>query len=81
MLHGMADGGMEYLGQGMAIALLTTFYGVILSQLIFQPLATLLEEKSAREVGMQDKIRQVALWVHRKTHPEDLKERIEALLD
>jgi chemotaxis protein MotA len=40
------DGGASNLGQGLAVALITTLYGVILAQLIFKPASRRSEQKS-----------------------------------
>jgi chemotaxis protein MotA len=48
MLMGMNDPGS--IGPAMAVALVTTFYGVILSNLVFLPIAGKLRTRSAREL-------------------------------
>jgi chemotaxis protein MotA len=39
------DGGDSNLGQGLALALITTLYGVILAQLVFKPASRRAEQK------------------------------------
>ena len=39
------DGGTGGLGQGLALALITTLYGVILAQLVFKPASRRAEQK------------------------------------
>jgi chemotaxis protein MotA len=43
-------GGTENLGPGMAVALVTTFYGALSSNLFFLPIADKLENRSEKEV-------------------------------
>jgi len=44
------SGGTENLGPGMAVALVTTFYGALTSNLFFLPIADKLENRSEKEV-------------------------------
>jgi chemotaxis protein MotA len=41
------------IGAGMAVALLTTFYGAIMSNLLFLPMATKLKERSTQEKNLR----------------------------
>ena len=63
----------------MSVALLTTFYGVILAQMLFLPLATLMEEKADREVFFRKKYSHIAKWVFDKVDPLDLNERVQEI--
>jgi len=50
MLFSMSDGGFESIGLNMAVALITTFYGLILANLLFKPIATKLEDRTEQRV-------------------------------
>jgi len=45
------------IGGGMAVALLTTFYGALIANLIFLPLATKLKERSTEEKNLRNLIK------------------------
>ncbi len=55
MLYDMGGGTFDTLGLNMAIALITTFYGLVLANLLFKPIATKLEDRTqlrVRTLGM-----------------------------
>ncbi len=45
LLSNMNTGSMDAIGGGMAVALVTTFYGVLLANLLFKPIAVKLEKR------------------------------------
>ena len=65
----------ELLG-GMGLALITTFYGVLLSNLVFLPLAGKLKRKSEEELMVKDIIVEGIIGIHAKDHPIILRERL-----
>jgi chemotaxis protein MotA len=64
----------------MAIALLTTFYGAILSTMFFSPLASKLERNSADETMISRIYMLGASSIGRKENPRRLETMINALL-
>jgi chemotaxis protein MotA len=68
------------LGRGMALALLTTFYGVLLANLVFNPLATRLERLNEVELATLDVALDGLLTIRRGTSPRNLVERLESYL-
>ena len=50
MLDTMESGNFEHIGSSMAIALITTFYGVLMANIIFKPLGSKLEQKIERDL-------------------------------
>merc|ERR1712098_693853 len=46
MLEVMDAGDLEVIGPRMAVALLTTFYGILLANLVFKPIAVKLERRT-----------------------------------
>lgn len=68
------------IGPGMAVALLTTFYGAVLATMVFSPLASKLERNSAEE-GIVHQIHVLGcLSIARKENPRHLETQINALL-
>ncbi|MFQ6673339.1 MAG: motility protein A [Fidelibacterota bacterium] len=65
----------ELLG-GMGLALITTFYGVLLSNLVFLPLAGKLKRKSEEELMVKDIMVEGIIGIHAKDHPIVLREKL-----
>lgn len=51
MLGELGGGNLNAIGEGMALALITTVYGVVLANLIFRPIAIKLEQRTAQRVA------------------------------
>lgn len=67
-------------GPQMAVALITTFYGVVLANLIFLPMASKLETKTDEEVFMKQIIIEGVIGVQSGQNPRILKEKLSAFL-
>lgn len=68
------------IGPAMAVALLTTFYGAVMANIVFIPIAKKLEERSEEDaLFMQIMIEGVAS-VQRGEHPSVVKDKLEAFL-
>ena len=68
------------IGPSMAIALLTTFYGVILSNMIFTPLVSKLEQNSEEEDLINRLYRVAAVSIRKQENPRRLEMLLNALL-
>ncbi|KAB8138339.1 flagellar motor protein MotP [Gracilibacillus oryzae] len=68
------------LGPSMAVALLTTFYGSLLSNLVFIPMAGKLESKTSQEVFIKQVIIEGVIGVQSGQNPRILKEKLSAFL-
>jgi len=78
MLSNLSD--PSSIGPAMAVALLTTFYGAIMANVVFLPMATKLEERSAEDcLFMQIMIEGVSS-LQRGDHPTIVKEKLQAFL-
>lgn len=51
MLRELGSGDIARVGSGMAVAMLATLYGVVLSNLIFKPIAIKIEQRTQRRVA------------------------------
>lgn len=69
MLAGLEQGNMEVIGQHMAIALITTFYGILLSNLIFRPIAERLERHIHHQLKLISLIMEGVELIHQNRHP------------
>lgn len=70
----------EQLGTGMALALLTTLYGVVLANLLILPLATKLERLHELEVRARELVCEGVVAVQSGASPRVLVERLEGHL-
>lgn len=68
------------IGAGMAVALITTFYGVIMSNLMLLPIAGRLDTLSKKEVFLKEIILEGVISIQRGDSPMVLEERLKAFL-
>lgn len=68
------------IGPGMAVALLTTFYGAVMSTLVFTPLAAKLERNSAEESVLNQIYLLAITSIARQENPRRLELQINAML-
>jgi len=64
----------------MALALITTFYGVILANLVFVPIAGKLRTRSAGEIMMKQLILNGVLSLQAGDHPRVLEQKLHSFL-
>ncbi|MCF7823816.1 MAG: MotA/TolQ/ExbB proton channel family protein [Candidatus Marinimicrobia bacterium] len=76
-----AQDSMAALLQGMGIALVTTFYGVLLANLLFIPIAGKLKNRSDEEVHGLNIIKAGILSIHSKEHPLIMREKLLTFVD
>lgn len=83
MLKGMdvTSGGSSSIGQDMSIALITTFYGCLLSNLIYLPIAKKLRVRNEEEILYKQIIIEGVLGIQTGDNPKNLKERLVSFLD
>ncbi|WP_334129489.1 motility protein A [Sneathiella sp.] len=70
----------ESIGPAMAVALLTTFYGAVLANMFFNPLASKLERNSAEEVLLNRVFMLGAQSIGRQENPRRLEMLLNTLL-
>ena len=68
------------IGPSMAIALITTFYGAVLANMVFAPLAAKLERNSAEEALVFNVYLTAAASIARKENPRRLEMLLNAML-
>lgn len=64
------------IGAGMAVALVTTFYGSVLANLVFLPLSGKLKNKSEEEVTEKELIIEGVLAIQQGEHPRNINRRL-----
>jgi len=68
------------IGPAMAVALITTFYGVILANLIFLPIAGKLKTRSADEIMMKQLLISGILSVQSGDNPRILEQKLHSFI-
>ena len=75
------SGGTENLGPGMAVALVTTFYGALTPNLFFLPIADKLENRSEKEVQQVRIIIEGILMIQEGGNPPLIEQKLNAHLE
>ena len=78
MLQNMKD--PSAIGPSMAVALITTFYGAVLSNLVFLPLAGKLKERSKQEVLVKEMIIEGILSIQSGNNPRIVEQKLMTFL-
>jgi len=78
MLQNLSDPGA--IGPAMAVALLTTFYGSVLANCVFLPMATKLEERSSEETSYMELTMEGVVSILNGDHPNIIKEKLASFL-
>ena len=78
MLSSMSD--PTTIGRAMAVALLTTLYGVLIAQLIALPISDKLEAKNEIERGNRVLIIEALVQIHERNNPTSVLDILEAYL-
>jgi chemotaxis protein MotA len=68
------------IGPSMAVALITTFYGAVLANLVFNPLATKLKTRSKEEVLIRGMILEGILCISKGENPRIIEEKLNSYL-
>lgn len=71
----------DSLGPSMAVALVTTFYGVILANLVFIPIANKLSNHSNQEILRKEMIIEGLLSIQNGENPRIIKDKLEAFIE
>lgn len=78
MLQNMSD--PSAIGPSMAVALLTTFYGAIMANMIFNPLAAKLKGRSSVEIGIKELTREGIMAIAAGDNPRVVEQKLHAYL-
>lgn len=68
------------IGPSMSVALVTTFYGSLLANLFFGPMATKLKYKTAREILLKEIMLEGMLSIQAGENPRIIEEKLKAFL-
>ncbi len=76
----LTDGASDSIGTNMSIALITTLYGCMLANLIFNPIATKLRIRSNEETFYKQMIIEGVLGIQAGDNPKMLREKLASLV-
>lgn len=80
MLQSMSGSSMENLGPSMAVALVTTFYGLILANMIFNPIAEKLERRTDERIVLMTLILEGLTLIGEQWHPAKVHDLLNSFL-
>ncbi|NLJ61942.1 MAG: chemotaxis protein MotA [Alcaligenaceae bacterium] len=76
----LGDGDMTLIGQQMALALMTTFYGILFSNLLFKPVAVKLERRTEQRVVLMNMVLQGVSMMSQKRGPAMMRETLNSFM-
>lgn len=80
LLFLLGDGDMTAIGRQMALALMTTFYGVLLANLVFKPVAVKLERRTEQRLVLLNTIMQGISMMSQGRSPSMMRETLNAFV-
>jgi chemotaxis protein MotA len=72
----LGDGDITSIGQQMSLALMTTFYGILLANLFFKPIAVKLERRTEQRVALMNMVLQGISMMSQKRRPALMRETL-----
>src|SRR5690625_4168462 len=76
----LGDGDITAIGQQMAFALITTFYGILLANLVFKPVAVKLERRTEQRVVLMNMVMQGVAMMAQKRSPAMMQETLRSFM-
>lgn len=80
MLSGMDSAGFEHIGKNMALAMITTLYGITLANLVFKPVALKLERRTEQRVMLMNMVVEGVMMMHEKRSPAFIREAVQSFM-
>jgi chemotaxis protein MotA len=81
MLRELGSGDIAKVGSGMAVAMLATLYGVVLSNLIFKPIAIKIEQRTQRRIATLNILLEGVMLVSLGRSPTVVADAMQAFLN
>jgi chemotaxis protein MotA len=76
----LGDGDMAVIGQNLAVALMTTLYGILLSNLLFKPVAVKLERRTEQRLVLMNMVLQGISMMCAKRSPTLMRETLKSFV-
>ncbi|WP_136066770.1 motility protein A [Modicisalibacter radicis] len=80
MLEVMEQGGLAEIGPRMAVALLTTFYGILLANLVFKPIAVKLERRTEERLIAMNMVLEGIALISKRRLPSFIEETLNSFM-
>lgn len=80
MLEVMGAGTLEVIGPRMAVALLTTFYGILLANLVFKPIAVKLERRTEERLIAMNMVLEGISLIGKRRLPSFIEETLNSFV-
>lgn len=80
MMDVLGSGDMSLIGPQLAVALITTFYGILLANLVFKPVAVKLERRTEQRVVLMNMIMQGVAMMSAKRSPSMMRETLKSFV-
>lgn len=80
MLFGMEGSDFELIGVNLAIALITTFYGIILANLVFKPIAIKMERRTEQRVMLMNMVLEGITLMSKGRSPAYIRETLKSFM-
>ncbi|MFD2189682.1 motility protein A [Pistricoccus aurantiacus] len=80
MLDAMDSADIAVIGERMAVALLTTFYGIVLANLIFKPIAVKLERRTEERLIAMNMVLEGVCLMSRRRLPSVIEETLKSFM-
>ena len=81
MLYGLGDSQLDHLGVSMGFAMMTTVYGLLVTTLIFKPLAVKLERRVKQRLAWMYAQYEAILMIYERQQPQLVKAYLDTFLD
>lgn len=80
MMDVLGTGDMNVIGAQLAVALMTTFYGILLSNLVFKPVAVKLERRTEQRIVLMNMVMQGISMMTAKRSPSLMRETLKSFV-
>jgi len=80
MLSGMNAANLGHIGQNMALAMITTLYGIVLANLVFKPVALKLERRTEQRVMLMNMVVEGVMMMHERRSPAFIREAVQSFM-
>jgi chemotaxis protein MotA len=80
MMYTLGNGDMAQIGKQLAIALMTTFYGILLANLVFKPVAVKLERRTEERLVLMNMVLQGISMMCARRSPALMRETLKSFV-
>ncbi len=81
MLQNLGSGSIDVIGANLALALVTTFYGILLANLVFVPVAVKLEGRTEQRIALLNMVMEGIRLVKEERSPSYIRETLRSFME